>query len=172
MPSDMAFRCHFGSWSKALIVAGFKPTKFMPTGKTKGCRNKKRKKVEVLGYHSVYEPNHPMSMRNGYIRLHRKIMFDAGIFTDKSLEIHHKNGNKKDNRIENLEVISKAYHCKITHLGKKRMRLNSTICWYKTCEVKTGSKYGLCTKHYKSQWQKVKNEIIGNIYENPELLEA
>jgi hypothetical protein len=145
----MLVRLRFGSWGKFLKVMGVEPVKFIPTknGITrKGTRNKKRKKVDALGYVTIFEPTHPVANKNGYARLHRIVAYNAGLLTDLSMEVHHINGNRKDNRLENLQVISKIEHAKIsTPLGSKRPRRNSRKC--KMCDLLTGSKYQLCTKH-------------------------
>jgi hypothetical protein len=155
MPSDMAFRTHFGSWGNALNAAGFKPTKFIPIGAKKGKRNKQRKKVGSHGYIHIFEPSHPMAMKNGYVREHRKIAYDAGLIEDPKFEVHHINGNKKDNRLENLEVLTKEQHASLTHLGSRKKIKNGKVCKHEGCLIITGSKYELCRTHYKSYWAKL-----------------
>jgi hypothetical protein len=59
-------------------------------------------------------------MKNGYAREHRMAAWDAGLLTDKRQIVHHKNGIKTDNRIENLEVKSNADHTSLHWKGTKR----------------------------------------------------
>src|SRR3990167_9788897 len=98
MPSDMPVRQRFGNWNNFLKIMGLKPIKWIPSqnGFTrKGTRNKTRKEIiDGYGYINVFEPKHPMARKNGYIKLHRKIMYDAGLLKNSVLEVHHLNGNK------------------------------------------------------------------------------
>jgi hypothetical protein len=53
------------------------------------------------------------------IREHRYVMENfLGRKLFPSELIHHKNGNKFDNRIENLEIVTRAQHIKIHEIGE------------------------------------------------------
>jgi len=64
------------------------------------------------GYIMVYAPNNPLSENNGYIREHRLVWFTYNPLTPKDWVIHHLNGIKDDNRIENLFACSRTRHLK------------------------------------------------------------
>lgn len=56
-------------------------------------------------YRVVYAPDHPNSMRNGFILEHRLVMSNhIGRKLEDHENVHHINGDRKDNRIENLEI--------------------------------------------------------------------
>ena len=127
--------------------------------KIKGSRNKKgvKKVLNKWGYYEIFEPKHPLAKKNGYIREHRLIAYNAGLLKDHKMEIHHKNGIKTDNRLENLEVLPKQRHSSITWKGKKRGT------WSEDRKVAK-------SKQMKGNQNWKGSEIIGNIYSNPELL--
>lgn len=61
------------------------------------------------GYVLVLAPDHPNATRNGrYVFEHRMVMEEhLGRFLEPFENVHHKNGVKNDNRIENLELWCK-----------------------------------------------------------------
>lgn len=123
--------------------------------KTKGARNKTRTvQINYQGYLEVFEPQHPLAKKNGYVRQHRMIALDAGLLTDPSMEVHHKNGIKTDNRLENLEIITHAEHTRRHWKGTKRKEWTPERRAAKSQQMK-GNK----------NWAG-----IGNIYSNPDLL--
>lgn len=156
----MPIRQNFGNWTNFIAECGHIPLKVLPI-KPKGIKNKKGvKKVSSHGYIHIFKPEHPAAMKNGYVREHRMIMYDAGILTDLSHEVHHINEIKNDNRIENLMVLTKEDHTSLTFKGTKKSLPNKCSI----CLQSTKSKYNLCNKHYKIAWYRAKKE-------NPELLE-
>ena len=65
------------------------------------------------GYKQVYEPNSPSARENGYAPEQRVIAERmAKRPLKKNEEVHHKDGNKLNNKKRNLEVLTKSEHYK------------------------------------------------------------
>ena len=86
----------------------------IPIWKENGDKKRKYRKKQADGYILVYAPNHPAADRTGYVLEHRAILETHIGRTLLSSEIvHHINGKKDDNRIENLKIVSREEHAKI-----------------------------------------------------------
>lgn len=77
------------------------------------------KKGDYL-YAVVYD--HPNSIKHGYVLLHRIVMENSlGRLLNSDEVVHHKNENKFDNRIENLELMKVGQHERHHAISKGRL---------------------------------------------------
>lgn len=73
----------------------------------------------MRGYFYLRKPDHPFANSDGYIAEHRVVMEKhLGRYLYAGEAVHHINGNKADNRIENLKVLTHSEHTKLHWLGK------------------------------------------------------
>ena len=64
-----------------------------------------RRHLNSQGYWLVYDPDHPSAQKGGWLMEHRKVMSDyLGRALRKNENVHHINGVRDDNRLENLEL--------------------------------------------------------------------
>ena len=84
------------------------------------------------GYKAVLCHGHPFADKDGYVRLHRIILesywfikYKRPFFILPYFAVHHINGNKDDNRPENLMMIEKREH---TRIHKFDPTIDDRIC--------------------------------------------
>lgn len=82
------------------------------------------------GYVRVWRPGHPLAKSDGYVLEHRLVAWENGLLVsvDSELHVHHKNRDKTDNRIENLEVVLASEH-KRQHLEEDGFVTNQFGVW-------------------------------------------
>ncbi len=71
------------------------------------------------GYICVLNPEHKRADRNGYVMEHIVVFErETGIEVPLNCCIHHLNGNKSDNRIENLCMMTRATHTRFHNIKR------------------------------------------------------
>jgi hypothetical protein len=79
------------------------------------------KKTTRKGHVLILKKEHPLADKNGYVLEHRYLMCEhLGRILNKNEVVHHINGIKTDNQIENLIVMTNAEHTILHHTGLKR----------------------------------------------------
>lgn len=112
----------------SIILGGYKLT----SGNNKSCgclrlensvarienynanKERKQKRINNYGYRVVLDPESPQANVRGEQLEHRKIMAEhIGRPLRHDEVVHHINGNKLDNRIENLQILTRSEHQRI-----------------------------------------------------------
>lgn len=115
-------------------------------GKTKEkCSAWKGGRIKQCGYIKLHLPEHPFADSKDYYQEHRYLMEQhIGRLLEPEERVHHKNGIKSDNRLENLMLVSDMAHHRMLH--RKQWVCNKC--------AKVHYAKGLCFNHYVIQWKK------------------
>lgn len=88
-----------------------------------------RKIVKKGDYNYAIVFGHPFSTENSYVLHHRIVVENhLGRLLNPNEIVHHKNGIKTDNRIENLEVMSNVAHARLHATTGNQMSLVKCPC--------------------------------------------
>lgn len=90
-----------------------------------------QKLIHKGDYDYALIPEHPNATKNGYVLYHRIVMENhLGRLLDKAEVVHHINGDKHDNRIENLQLLDSKEHGHLHGVqhGRKMCKLKCPNC--------------------------------------------
>ena len=136
----------------------------------------KRKTEDILVINSTYINTHVLKLRLIREGLLKNECFQCGLtkWNDKkiSLQLDHVNGEKKDNRIENLRLLCPNCHSQTKTYAGKKNKSKYYICKVCGCEITKLSKKSLCSKCYHISTRKVqhrpsKEELSKMVWEIP-----
>lgn len=110
------------------------------------------KTIDRYGYPKLLKPDCPMSDSKGYVYEHRyKMAKKIGRLLTREDVVHHINGIRDDNRIENLELTTHFEH-KSKHSKKKSNLPKNGFSYKRKCvvcdiEILGGNRKKYCRKH-------------------------
>lgn len=110
-------------------------------------------KKESRGYLLIHKPYHPDADKQGYVREHRLIMEKKlGRYLKKEEVIHHINGIKSDNRINNLQLFESSKEHKRFHALKNGGNFKQFPNFIKLGELKSYMK--------SEEWKKMREKAL------------
>lgn len=90
-------------------------------------------KIEGIVRKGKYEyaivRNHPSASKRGYV-LHHRILIEnsTGRLLQPNEIVHHKNGNGRDNRLENLQLLTTTEHRSLHAKGRTKFEMKCPHC--------------------------------------------
>ena len=88
-----------------------------------------KKIVKKGDYLYAVVPEHPRATKNGYVLEHRIVIENKlGRILESSEIVHHIDGNKHNNNVDNLEVMTASEHA--YHHVKKGRKMKTVCCGY------------------------------------------
>jgi len=159
----------------AIINTRGKIAKFASGHNFKGKNNPKWLGGEYInnkGYLKVLAPDHPYRDSHGHVLKHRLVYEEhLGRYLKPEEHIHHKDGNRLNNNLSNLELLDRSLHSKITANNNpqcQKQDLSGRICLLcesnKTTKAKNGQPHWLrqkdgfiCMKCYRRNQRKKKS---------------
>src|SRR3990172_13326231 len=137
-PVDMECRCGCGARITAVSKATYhrlkhdKPVGYLPGHRSKGSLNPRwngGQSINQDGYRLVSAPLHPMARPTGYALEHRLVMAEhLGRVLHEDEIVHHRNRDTLDNRIQNLQLVTREEHAGEIHPPPKRREYPPKIC--------------------------------------------
>lgn len=120
--SSLPNKSYIGIYKKAIKLGLKKSETIKFQNRVNGRKKIQRKNITYSrdGYKMVYMPNHPRANSNGRIFEHIAVFEDAnGIRVPEGNVVHHINGNKTDNRPENLLMMERGEHTRLHSTGRE-----------------------------------------------------
>lgn len=127
-----------------------------------------QKIVKKGDYDYAKVENHPKATKNGYVLLHRVMMENyLGRLLKDDEEVHHKNKDRHDNSIENLELLKALDHRKLhsSERCRKYATIKCPICLQEKeipenqlAEHK-GYKHNFCSRNCRIKFLKIKDRL-------------
>src|SRR3990167_253277 len=124
-------------------------------------------RIHPSGYILVRQPSHPYADKNGYVREHRLVMESKlRRLLEKNEHVHHLNGIRIDNRVENLQVLSPSEHSKITMKERVENGYVNPPPWNKLLDGQWSTRYTHCQKCHSRSRRHQSHGLCINCYQN------
>lgn len=137
----------------------FRHTFCSPSCRTSFLRANSKPRLTRQGYVLLLRPDHPMAKKSGYVLEHRMVMSDhLDRILDPKEEIHHINGDRQDNRIENLILFGSGRDHQIFE------RTENPHKWKKKRQANPSNKVALycpmCGRRFEKYKSNIKSAVI------------
>jgi hypothetical protein len=143
-----------------------------------GVRKQNGRKITQEGYVKIFSPDHPFKDANQYVYEHRLVMEKKlGRYLTKEEVVHHIDGDKLNNNIENLELFESAQSHKAFHKKIDKENTGWANGFDKCIDCGTTEQkhrgHGLCRRCFgrKEYQDKVKRKVLKEVFRDIEDLQ-